>query len=309
MNISIVIPTYERGRILVATLEQLFAQSFVPYEILVVDQTDYADGDPVASWLQQQHDVEAIKWLRLAQPSIPHAMNVGLLTAVGDYVLFLDDDIAIARDFLQGHATALHEHDCPAQVGAVLQPGEHYVATELAPEHEFSHTEQRVALVTDLDFSFNGDKPAYVRNCMAGNLLVQRSLATQCGGFDENFLGAAYRFETEFCRRLIEHSQRSFYFAPTAKIDHLKAARGGTRHLANFLTSPSALHSAGDYYFALRCGTPREAFCYCCTRFFRSIVARFYLHKPWYIPVRLVAELRGLFKAIALLKNGSRLLR
>ena len=300
-TLSIVIPTYERGEILLATLEMLLTQDRLADEVIVVDQTDYKASDPVAQKLAELDLGKRIIWLRLTKPSIPHAMNIGLKTATSDTVLFLDDDISIGAGFVQAHLDAINEHECPAQVGCVLQPNEN-VVTRCA--NYVSDT----GLLEDLNFQFNSDEPTLIRNCMAGNLLVRRDVALACGGFDENFDGAAYRFETEFCRRLSNFTGKRFYYAPAAKIDHLRVERGGTRQLADHLTSITPVHSSGDFYFAFRCGSIREALLYSTKRLFQSFVARFYLSKPWYLPVRAIAETRGLLKALRLIKRGPRLL-
>ena len=212
---------------------------------------------------------------------------------------FLDDDINIANDFILKHLYAVDQHECSAQVGCVLQPSEPVIRRP-------TDYENGARLLEDLAFPFNSDQPVLIRNCMAGNLLVRRELVIACGGFDENFEGAAYRFETEFCRRLCEHTGKPFYYVPYAKIDHLRAERGGTRELANYLSSLTPLHSCGDYYFALRCGLKLEAMQYIAKRFLQSFSAKFYLRKPWLLPARQIAELRGIFRAIKLTQRGSR---
>src|ERR1041385_2066784 len=79
---------------------------------------------------------------------------------------------------------------------------------------------------------------------------VTRSRCVELGGFDENFVGAAYRFETDFALRVAAAGGR-IWFEPHASIDHLKLSTGGLRSYGDHRTSASPFHSAGDYYFAL----------------------------------------------------------
>src|SRR5437868_3122650 len=83
----------------------------------------------------------------------------------------------------------------------------------------------RPGLGACLDFPFNSAIPAQVANVMAGNLSVRREMALAVGGFDENFVGVAYRFETEFCRRLLRAGGRVL-FQPAASIHHLRTPTG-----------------------------------------------------------------------------------
>ena len=145
---------------------------------------------------------------------------------------------------------------------------------------------------------------------MAGNLVVDRQAAIECGGFDQQFSGAAYRFETEFCRRMIAYTNKPFHFNPQASLNHLKIATGGTRAVVNsFLTSMSPIHSQGDYYFAMRCGKRKsEVILYTLHRFFGCLKKRFYLYKPWWIPIRLIGETRGLYRAYVMFQQGPNLI-
>ena len=61
-------------------------------------------------------------------------------------------------------------------------------------------------------------------------------------------IGFAYRFETEFARRLVTGGGK-IRFEPDASIRHLKAERGGTRSAGGHMTSPSPLHGVGRLLF------------------------------------------------------------
>ncbi|RBP49166.1 GT2 family glycosyltransferase [Arenicella xantha] len=290
-----VIPSYQRAEIVLDTIALLLDQVVPADEIIIVDQTAYANSDRFAKELRQLDLDGKIRWIRLDQPSIPHAMNVGLTRAKSDYVLFLDDDSSFKPTLIQAYCDYLDQEDVVAVVGQVVQPYE--VPTELPLSYQAGS-----GIYRDLSFKFYATEDRWIHNCMAGNLLVDKHQAQQAGGFDQQFEGVAYRFETEFCRRLIRHSGQAFLFGSKASIDHLKLASGGTRSkVRNFLTSSSPVHSQGDYYFALRESQGIERCKYIAVRFFGSIIARFYVRNPWWIPVRLVGEMRGL--AVALRKH------
>jgi len=139
---------------------------------------------------------------------------------------------------------------------------------------------------------------------MAGNLCVNRNIAISSGGFDQRFDQTAYRFESEFAKRLCRINDAFFEFVPLATLNHLHLNLGGTRQHGNFFTSIKPIHSANNYYFALTEGSSLEAYEYIARRFFKSIVDKFYLRQPWWIPVRLIAEVRGFFKAKLMVRKG-----
>jgi len=293
-DLTVAVPTYQRESVLVDTVDALASSGAA--EILVVDQT--LDHEPrTAARLREHADEGRIRWLRLDQPSIPHAMNVALLEARHPLVLFLDDDIEPGDGLIAAHAAGYEDPTTWAVVGQILQPGE----TAGPVRGRFRTTGLRAFL----DFPFSSSDPAWVTNVMAGNLSVRRERALSVGGFDENFVGAAYRFETEFCRRLCGGGGR-VRFQPRARIRHLRAPRGGTRVHGDHLTSPSSAHGVGDYYFALRQGISLESIRYILSRPLRKVWARFYLRRPWWIPVGLIGELRALLLALRLVRRGPR---
>lgn len=295
--LTVAIPTFGREKVLLETIDFMLALSPAPDEVFLIDQTPEHEVATITrlSQLTEQRKIRILQQL----PSIPKAMNRALRDATGDVVLFVDDDIIPAADLIARHLSAHQRSNVVAVVGQVLQPGE--VPVDVA------HSQCQNGLKADLQFCFLSTQPATVRNVMAGNLSVNRKAALAAGGFDENFVGVAYRFETEFARRL-SRTQGAIHYEPAASIHHLAATRGGTRSFGKHLTSGRPEHSVGDYYFAMLEGSLFEATCYCLTRFLRSVRTKFHLTHPWWIPVKLLGEFRGFLWAVQLRMRGQRLI-
>jgi GT2 family glycosyltransferase len=276
--ITIAIPTYNRQEIAVQTIARL-----LPFgaPIVVVDQTP-APHEPLAAL--------PIRLIRLPEPSIPHAMNVAVDAAETDIVLFLDDDVIPSAALLDAHGAAHRDPSVWAVVGQILQPGQ-------TPQHVTQPDD-------DFEFRFNADEGRAVTNVMAGNLSVKRARFIELGGFDENFVGVAYRFESDFALRVVA-AGGTILFEPRASIDHLKLASGGLRSYGDHRTSASPAHSVGDYYFALHHRPPLWR--YALRRLRANVATRFHLRHPWTLPAKLTGELRGLALARRLYRRGRRL--
>ncbi len=301
LSASIVVPTFQREQVLLDTIELLLKQNPAATEILIVDQSPDHEIDTVAS-LESWHRQGAIRWLRRPEPSIPKSMNYGLLQSRSDIVLFLDDDISISPNLVGNHLAAYMEYPTAVAVaGQVLQPEEHAEA--------IIQSCKKVGMYADLGFRFNSTHGDWVNNVMAGNLSVRRQFAIAAGGFDENFIGTAYRFETEFARRLTNTGGK-IRFYPEATINHLRASRGGTRATGNHLASADPKHGVGDYYFALISQVPKlELLRYLMKRPIREVSTKFHLKHPWFIPVKLLGEWRAFLLARSLIRQGRKLIR
>ena len=289
LDVSVVIPTLGRDEVLTGTISSLLNLTQRPREILVVDQTP-KHAEETENRLRRWDSDGAIRWIRLTEPSITRSMNHGLREAESPLVLFLDDDIKPRSELVAVHAEGHGEAaDRWATVGQVIQPWQQ-------PE-DLDAPRGLDGLRVDEDFPFHSTRDLDVQNVMAGNLCVNRERALSIGGFDENFQGAAYRFETDFARRVVRAGGR-IRFLGRAGIDHLRVEKGGTRTAGSHLTSVSPRHGVGDHYYAMRhAESAAQAHAYCLRRIFREVRTKFHLTHPWWIPVKLIGEIRAYLAA------------
>src|SRR3954471_1572596 len=105
-ELSIVIPTLNRGRLFHDSVRQLLTQRFTDWELWVVDQSDPAERAANEALLASLAD-SRIRYVHLDVKGLPNARNEALARVTGDIVLFLDDDIILLHDdFLDAHLRA-----------------------------------------------------------------------------------------------------------------------------------------------------------------------------------------------------------
>jgi GT2 family glycosyltransferase len=293
-DVAIAIPTYGRDQVLLDTITACVNQKEPAGEILVIDQTPEHEA-ATARTLHDWHDRGVIRWEKRTMPSQPGAMNHALRVTGKPLLLFLDDDVVPAEGFIRTHVDVHNQYAKCAVVGQIIQPWQ--TPTDITPPA------CRSSLTEDFDFPFHTTRACWLKNAMSGHLSVVRDLAMEVGGFDENFKGAAYRFDTEFARRVIHHGGR-VRFCPGASLRHLRAERGGTRVHGNHLASADPIHGVGDYYFAMLQGWNGSTTGYMARRMVREVATKFHLRHPWYIPVKLVGEFRAFLWALQLKRQG-----
>ncbi|MCX6181567.1 MAG: glycosyltransferase family 2 protein [Bacteroidetes bacterium] len=96
---SIVIPTYNRGDLILATLESVLAQSYREFEVIIVDNCSTDDTDRV---LQPYIDKGLIRYIKHDKNyERAKSRNTGMQNAKGDFLTLLDSDDFMYRDCLQ----------------------------------------------------------------------------------------------------------------------------------------------------------------------------------------------------------------
>lgn len=87
---SVVIPTYNRGALILKTLESVFRQTYQHYEIIVVDDCSTDNTEQILEPLVESGKIRVIKHEENYERA--HARNTGMENARGDYLTFLDSD-------------------------------------------------------------------------------------------------------------------------------------------------------------------------------------------------------------------------
>lgn len=101
-SISVVIPTYNRGSRVAATIDSVLAQTLPPLEILVVDDGS-TDGTP--DWIEA-HYGDKVRMIRQRNGGVARARNRGLEEAHGEFIAFLDHDDLWLPDKLKAQLKA-----------------------------------------------------------------------------------------------------------------------------------------------------------------------------------------------------------
>ncbi|MBR2194137.1 MAG: glycosyltransferase [Bacteroidales bacterium] len=96
MRFSIIIPTYNRADFLPKAIESVLGQTFVDWELIIVDDGSTDNTKEVVS----QYSDSRITYIYQENAERSAARNKGIAHSVGEYVLFLDSDDYYLYNFL-----------------------------------------------------------------------------------------------------------------------------------------------------------------------------------------------------------------
>lgn len=178
MNLSVIIPTYNRRQSLERTLDALCHQTLSKdqYDIIIIsdgssDGTDEMVSNRISNaklhFLQQNN----------SGPSV--ARNLGVSFASSELLVFVDDDIEPCRTFLQSHLSAHEKDDRLVLIGPQSPPDHETFPVWIDWEHRMLERQY-----INFRSGYWGVGP---NNLYSGNFSVRKQYMVDCGGFDPQF--------------------------------------------------------------------------------------------------------------------------
>ena len=163
--VSVIIPVYNGARFLRAALESVFAQTYRPIEVIVVDDGSVDDSAAIAQSFAEVHH------LHQSNQGVAAARNNGIEAASGEFYAFLDQDDLWTPEKLERQVDYLLSH----------------------PELGYTLTQQQFFLEpgTSLPAWFRKDLLASVHTgWVLGTLVVRRNVFEQVGSFATGYSAA-----------------------------------------------------------------------------------------------------------------------
>lgn len=112
--VSVVIPTYNRAHTIGDTLASVFAQTYRPLEIIVVDDgSEDNTKELIGRWADKcgNSDDLCLRFLQQENRYAPAARNYGLLESHGEFIQFLDSDDLMAPSKIERQVKHLSQGD------------------------------------------------------------------------------------------------------------------------------------------------------------------------------------------------------
>ena len=243
-TISIAIPTYNRDRALVDTIEQVLLQRHFLLEILVIDQSESHVAE-TEKYLNRKIDSGEIRYIFQSHPNLPAARNRALKETKADILIFIDDDVVLGKNFVEEHWKNYRDDTVAAVAGKVTQ------------RLSWSQIRKPKMWNKYLDYRYfsleSDNRVAGVANFLGCNHSILVRLAKLLGGYDDNYVGTGLREETDMAIRLVKAGHMIIY-NPLSALYHLAAPSGGCRkaHIYDDTAGRSLLYFAVKHLDVLK---------------------------------------------------------
>ena len=232
MQVSIIIPTYNRVKELDETLDSIIIQTTLPKEILIVDDSD---NDEIENLVERRKNEFKEKDLLLKyirnkkERSLTTARNIGIENAMGDIILFLDDDVVLDKDYIkeilriyEAYPNALGVQGYITNI--VLSKFWNRINRILFHEH-LEKNKCRVLASITTTYPYLLDKPIACQWLSGSNHSYRRNILRRFK-YDENLKRYSFAEDVDMSYRVFKQYPDSLYITPYAKLIHKASEEG-----------------------------------------------------------------------------------
>jgi glycosyltransferase involved in cell wall biosynthesis len=209
MNISLIITTYNWKGALELVLLSAFKQSYMPMEIIIADDGSKIDTKVFIDKISQNSPIPIIHlWQEDRGFQAAKARNKAIAEASGDYIVLIDGDIIMHKDFLLDHfkfskpgcfVQGVRAKLSPQKALEILKNKQHIFKTfEVGIKNKRNSVRQSL-----LSYLFSGtrrfNKLNMIQTC---NMAFFKNDCLRVNGFNEDFIGWG-REDSDFAAKLL----------------------------------------------------------------------------------------------------------
>jgi glucosyl-dolichyl phosphate glucuronosyltransferase len=124
MDVSIIIPTYNRAALMVQAVRSAFALKYPAdcYEVIVVDNASTDNTPEMVESLQNEAAGNVLRYVREDRLGLHNARHAGAQAAEGKLLLFTDDDATFDFGWAKAYAEAFARHAAMRAAGGPVRP-------------------------------------------------------------------------------------------------------------------------------------------------------------------------------------------
>ncbi len=220
IKVSVVIPNYNGERYLRACIDSLMEQKDIIFETIIIDN---ASADSAYEWLGEYKE---IIFKRLDKNyGFSRAVNEGIQMAQGEYVLLLNNDTIVEKDFIKELVIAIEKDTRIFAVSSkMIAYQNHEIMDDAGDEYSVLGWAYKLGDGRSVE---HYEKEYSVFSACAGAALYRKSVFDEIGLFDESFF--AYMEDVDISYRGRIYGYYNVY-CPKAKVYHIGSATSGSKY-------------------------------------------------------------------------------
>jgi len=218
MQISIIMPTHNRGFIIPKAISSIISQTHTEWELVIIDDgsTDKTQ-ETVQKYVEKD---DRIRYFKIHHKGTPFAWNLGIAKSKNHLILFVGDDCKLHKNCLENLVKTV-KNLYGKNFGAIA-PRLIYVKDIDNPkendidEAKYAHVDPATG---DIAGTFNAKIQKTIEvPIIHGYSLTRKEVLEEVGGFDQTtYKGNFYREETDLWLRIQKRGYK-LYYEPTAII-------------------------------------------------------------------------------------------
>jgi len=195
-DISVILPTYNRSRLLKNTLKSLFLQDYPKsrYEVIVVDDGGKDDTLDKIKTLDITCDFKYVYWPRHtpyvfgeAGNRAGPARNIGVMYSTGEVLFFLDSDMVAVPNLLNEHMKHVRDGVSVLGIRKNLKKGVCLTKDQAITKDDLDLPVRAGKMLQDLDYDLSEHESPWFF-WITANISVTRDDFMRVGGFSDDFV-------------------------------------------------------------------------------------------------------------------------
>ncbi|MCK5611736.1 glycosyltransferase family 2 protein [Candidatus Pacearchaeota archaeon] len=232
VDLTVIIPTYNRPDDLETVLNSIMAQTERPKEVLIVDDSSNELIENLCKKMSDNLHEKNINLLYIRnnrERSSAIARNIGIEHCTGNIVMFLDDDVILEKEYIKQILKVYKEKPNALGVQGIIPSLAVKRKRNIMNKLCFSfHTEKgkcRVLPSTHNTYPYLVDEVIQCQWLSGANKSYKREVL-QRFKFDENLKKYAFKEDIDLSYRIFKQYPDSLYMTPYAKLIHNESNAG-----------------------------------------------------------------------------------
>jgi len=192
----------------------LYKQDYHNFEVLIIDQSETLTPEKLEII---HYSPDYVKYYHIEDRGRSLAKNYGILYAVGDLILFCDDDIIVPTNFVSTHVLTYEIDKNIAAVSCRL-------VEEGQPDISVNRPLRTTAFGQLINIPYS-TKSCYVTSLNGGNMSFRKEILDKVGFFEEYFSGTSMVEEPDIAYRIIKLNYK-IYFNASITVMHYPQHNG-----------------------------------------------------------------------------------